>query len=207
MLEEAILAEKTKKCLMSFKTDSLPGGTYLGGGTAVALQIGHRRSVDVDFFTPSEFNETQWESKLVSEFGLQVTQKDWQTLIGEIDKVKFSLMGYKYKLIEEPLDLYKIKVAALADLAAMKLEAVLTRGVKRDFIDIFFLGKRFGLVKMFEFYRQKYGDDVYENKYLLIRKALMYFEEADTDEMPDMLVEVSWDTVKRDVGGWVKGLR
>ena len=76
----------------------------------------------------------------------------------------------------------------------MKLDAVMTRDTRRDFIDSYFLTKRFGAEHMFEFYDQKYGH--LEDREIILRKALVYFTEADEDEMPKMLLPIEWKEVK-----------
>ena len=132
----------------------------------------------------------RWETKL--NFNMQ--GRDWQTLIGEIAGVKTSLFFYKYPLIGDLTPYEGLQIASLKDLAAMKLDTVVSRGTKRDFIDLYFLTKEFGPKLMFDFYDQKYGN--LEERELLIRKALVYFVEADQDEMPNMLIPIDWKVVK-----------
>src|SRR4030042_6804236 len=96
---EQILLPKTKSLLLKLKPDNLPDNSYLGGGTAIALQISHRRSADLDFFTPSEFVEIQWEEKLKKELGFKLLKRDWQTLIATVGEVKISIFSYPYKAI------------------------------------------------------------------------------------------------------------
>ena len=86
-------------------------------------------------------------------------------------------------------------VAGLPDLAAMKLDTVISRGAKRDLIDIYFLAQKFPLSKLFNFYDKKYGD--FQDKELMIKKALVYFKDADKDEDPDMLTNMAWDEIKK----------
>ncbi len=87
-----------------------------------------------------------------------------------------------------------IEIAGLKDLTAMKLDAIVSRGTKRDFIDLYFLTKKFGRDEIFEYYGQKYAH--LEDRELMIRKALVYFTEADEDEMPRMLVPIDWKEIK-----------
>lgn len=188
------ITPETLKFIKRINTENLPLGSYLGEGTAIALQIGHRKSIDLDFFSPSEFNENQWLQKFESELNFKLIQKDWQTLVGDIGSIKFSLFYYKYGLIGDKDSFYGIKLASLPDLAAMKLDTVISRGAKRDLIDIYFLSLKYGFAKMFEFYDQKYGN--FEERELMIKKALTYFEEADKDENPDMLVPFKWEALK-----------
>lgn len=192
---EEILHPQTKKLLKSFTSSHFPENSYLGGGTAVALHLGHRKSADLDFFTSEEFVETQWEQKMADELGLKLIKKDWQTLIGTIGDVKISLMGYKYKLIGKLKSLYNVKIASVEDLAAMKLDTIIARGTKRDFVDIYFLVNKFGLSGLFDLYDKKYGN--WDEREIMVKKALVYFEEADKDEMPDMLASIEWEEIKK----------
>ncbi len=167
---------------------------YLAGGTALALQIGHRISVDLDFFTLNEFDE----KKLSSEFSnLNYFKEDgtsWRTVWGKIGETKFSLFYYKYKLHEKTSEFEGIELASLKDIAAMKIHAIESRGTKRDFVDLYFLSKIFKLDEMLKFYDQKYLD--LDNKMYHIIRSLDYFEDAEMDPMPNMLVETSWHAVK-----------
>ena len=200
-MHDEVLEKATRDFLLSIKDSNLPEGTYLAGRTAVALQIGHRRSADLDFFTPEGFMESQWEQKLADELGLHLVKKDWQTIIGHAKGVKFSLFGYKYPLIESTNDFGNIKVASLKDLAAMKLDTIVSRGTKRDFIDLYFLGKELSIQDMIESYQKKYGN--WEDRQMMIKKSLIYFEDAEKDEMPEMLIEVNWEEVKK----WLLGIQ
>lgn len=192
---DVILSQSAAKLLKKLKKGSLPKESYLAGGTALALWFGHRKSVDLDFFAPAYFSEMQWEQKLKKELGLKVIYTDWQTIVGSVEDTKFSLFGYKYKLLNKLTFWKNIYIVGLSDLSAMKLDTVTRRGTKRDFIDLYFLSKKFSLKKMFEFYGRKYGN--LEDKKLILKKALLYFDEADEDEMPEMLVvDVKWREVK-----------
>lgn len=194
-MDKNVLSSQTNQFLKKLKANNFPKNTYLGGGTAVALHLGHRRSNDLDFFTPTEFVEKQWEQKLKIELDFKLAKRDWQTLIGDIKGVKFSLFGYKYKLIGEFSKIYAVNIASLPDLSAMKLDTVLTRGTKRDLIDIYFLAQKFGLIKLYEYYQKKYSN--FEEREIMIKKALVYFEEAEADEMPEMLIALNWEEVKK----------
>lgn len=193
-MKSEVLPETTRKLLEKLSTDDLPEGSYLGGGTAIALWIGHRQSQDLDWFSPKKFDEKMWQMKWEAKWGFTLRGRDWQTLIGEIDSVKTALYFYKYPLIDATASYQGLRVAGLKDLAAMKIDAVMSRGTKRDFIDLYFLAKQFGANQLLEFYDRKYGS--LEDREIMIRKALVYFAEADEDEMPRMLVPVKWQVVK-----------
>lgn len=168
---------------------------YLAGGTSLALQIGHRVSVDLDFFTQEEFNETLLSEELIKipDFTQNGTAK-W-TVWGTIAKTKFSMFYYKYPLLESTISFEGIQLAGLSDIAAMKIHAIEDRGTKRDFIDVYFLSKKFSLEEMLEFYQKKYG--VLEDHLYAILRSLDYFEDAEQETiMPTMLTEVNWEEVK-----------
>lgn len=194
-MHEEILLPQTKKLLAKITPQNFPAGFFLAGGTAVALHLGHRCSVDLDFFTPTEFTEIQWEEKLKKDLGFKLLKRDWQTLIGYIDRVKISLFTYGYKQLAPPEIYHQVPVASLPDLAAIKLDTIISRGTKRDLIDIYFLAQKFALKNLFTFYQKKYGN--LEEKEIMIKKALVFFDDADKDEMPKMLVPADWKGIKK----------
>src|SRR3989338_7648641 len=168
---------------------------YLAGGTALALQIGHRISVDLDFFTKRQFNEKVLAAKLgeLPEF-IQAGTAQW-TVWGKISKTKFSMFYYKYPLLEKTVLFEGIQLASLADIAAMKIHAIEDRGTKRDFVDSYFLAKKYTFEEMLGFYQKKYG--VLEDHLYTILRSLDYFEDAEQEsDMPKMLTEVNWEKVK-----------
>lgn len=168
---------------------------YLAGGTALALQIGHRISVDLDFFTPEKFDERVLASRLRNIDGFSLEQTAPLTILGKIGETKMSLFNYPYKLVEETISFEGINLASKKDIAAMKIHALESRGVKRDFVDLFFLAKELSLEEMIEFYDQKYN--CLEDHLYSILKSLSYFEDSERNELPSMLVSVSWDEIKK----------
>lgn len=167
---------------------------YLAGGTALALQLGHRISVDLDFFTREPFDEKLVSQKLNLIKGFTLGQTAPSTILGKIGKTRMSLFFYKYGLLENPKKFEGIKLAGKKDIAAMKINALESRGTKRDFIDLYFLSKEFTVESMMNFYDQKYKC-LEEHLYGIV-KSLNYFAEAENDPSPKMLSAVSWDEVK-----------
>jgi predicted nucleotidyltransferase component of viral defense system len=169
---------------------------YLAGGTALALQLGHRVSVDLDFFTQKEFKEAETAAKLASflEFVPEGTAKG--TIWGKVGPTRFSLFYYKYPLLESTILFKEIHLASLADIAAMKIHAIEDRGTRRDFIDVYFLSQKYTLEEMLGFYQKKYF--VLEDHLYSILRALDYFEDAEREsQMPRMIVETNWEEIKR----------
>jgi len=168
---------------------------YLAGGTALALQIGHRISVDLDFFTVHEFNETGTSAKLetLPDYVQEGTAK-W-TVWGKISQTKFSMFFYKYPLLEATVPFEGLQLAGLSDIAAMKIHAIESRGTRRDFVDVYFLSKEYTLEEMLGFYQKKYA--VLEDHLYSILRSLDYFEDAEQEkQMPQMLTELDWQEVK-----------
>lgn len=186
------------------KSDILKSA-YMAGGSALALQLGHRRSVDFDFFTQEKFDTGEFISKLSKLGEFVVDQISPQTLLGTFKGTKFSLFYLSYPLISETVDFEGVKLASVQDISAMKLAAITGRGVKKDYVDLYFLTKeKFKFEQMFAFYDQKYG--VFEANELMILKSLQYFDDAEESEMPMMIKDVSWQEVKNSLGQQVSKL-
>lgn len=168
---------------------------YLAGGTALALQLGHRISVDLDFFTAEDFNEAEVVGRLslVKSFHKEGTAKG--TIWGKISRTRLSLFRYQYPLLRAATLFEGIALASLADIAAMKIHAIVDRGTRRDFVDVYFLSKKYSLDRMLGFYQEKYS--ALESNLYSILRALDYFEDAEKEsQMPNMISKVDWEEVK-----------
>ena len=167
----------------------------LVGGTALALQIGHRISIDIDLFGTCEIDEILFLDKLNATGTTQILKKSKNILICSVQGVKVDFVNYQYPLLDKPIELNNIRMAGLKDIAAMKLNAIAGRGSKKDFIDVFYLLPYFNLNEMLELYLQKYSD----GSEFLVRKSLTYFDDADLEEMPYMFENISWDFIKEKI--------
>lgn len=172
-------------------------GFYLAGGTALALQIGHRKSVDFDFFTSHEIDMQEIKGKLVKVGNFKLYSESEGTLHGNLKDIEISFFQLPWGKIEEPIAFGEVRIASRKDIAAMKLSAISSRGSKKDFIDLFFLLKEFSLAEMLGFYRQKYGENL-DNIYCVM-KGLIYFKDADQQEMPIMCKRINWRTIKKTI--------
>lgn len=169
--------------------------SYLAGGTALALLLGHRLSEDLDFFTLEEFDEKTLSQNLKKLPEFKEDGTAWRTVWGKIGDTKFSLFYYQYPLIKKTITFEGIQILQKEDIAAMKIHALEDRGTKRDFVDLYFLAKEFSLEQMLKFYDQKYGV-LKEHLYIILR-SMDYFAEAEIDKMPEMLIPVSWEEVRK----------
>lgn len=178
---------------------------YLGGGTAVALHLGHRRSLDLDWFTAEPMGDPLSLAQELRAGGVDfhTDALDRGTLHGRIGRVPVSFFEYRYPLLQAPVrwEQSGSAVASLDDLACMKLSAVAQRGSKKDFLDIYALGLRHTpLDHMLELYWRKFSiEDVSSVLY-----GLVYFDDADRERTPWMLWEVDWRTVKTTLRRWAK---
>jgi len=192
------LSSSTKNALKKLDSSSFFDKTaaYLAGGTALALRLGHRLSIDLDFFTLKEFNEDSISNLLKNTGHFTLNRADWQTLIGSFETVKFSLFFYQYPLLKtSEIFFTKTPIASLEDIAAMKVGAISRRGRKRDFIDLYFLTKIFPLKKAIDFYDKKYQDLASQRTHIL--KSLIYFTDAESEPTPRMIQPVNWSEVKK----------
>ncbi len=168
--------------------------SYMAGGSALALQFGHRVSLDFDFFSEGEFVSSQINSSLNAIGKYSVSNETPKTMVGVFNDVKFSLFHYPYPLITQPKRFLGIKLASIEDIAAMKLVAITDRATKKDYIDLFVLAKKYSIERMFDFYEKKYHL-LQPNLFTLI-KSLSFFTDADEADMPQMLKKINWKEVK-----------
>jgi len=197
MLRTDTLEKSTLDLLKKLQKISLLSELRLVGGTALALQLGHRRSVDLDFFGPIDADGLQIADEMYSA-GLDdiVKIRDTRTIkIYFVNKIKVDIVSYHYKWLAPPIEADNVKLADIKDIAAMKLAAITNRGTKKDFIDIFFLLQQFTVKQMIKMYEQKYTDGSIFN----VLRSLTYFEDAEKDIMPEMYIPVDWTQVKQTV--------
>lgn len=169
---------------------------YLAGGTGLALHLGHRRSRDLDFFRPKEFAPQDLLSVLRETGELDVLLEATGTLTVALLGVPTSFFRYDYPLLRPPHQSpWGLPVADPEDIAAMKLAALAGRGSRKDFVDLYFCaGLVAPLERTFERFREKYRG-VSADPYHLLR-SLTFFDDAEAEPMPDLLVQVTWEEIK-----------
>lgn len=191
------LGELTRRALEKLDSSLFfkESGAYLAGGSGLTLHLGHRHSYDLDFFTRKKFEEDSI-IQLIDQCGqFKLERRHLRTILGIFEGVKFSLFYYKYPLLKPTIRiLTNINLASLEDIAAMKIAAISDRGTKRDFIDLYFLLAHFSLGKILKLYDQKYQNLAANRIHIL--KSLVYFADAENDEMPGMIKNVDWQDLK-----------
>lgn len=173
----------------------------LVGGTALALQIGHRKSVDIDLFMSDTVDVNDLIAAIrtvTNDVTLLSSSRTMRFL--RVNNVKVDVVAYPYKWIDEPIIEDGIMLASIKDIAAMKISAITNRGTKKDFIDLYFLLQHFSFQKVIELYKTKYPDAIM----FTTLKSLVYFEDAEPEPMPYMLENVSWEQVKTTISKLVQ---
>jgi len=193
-----VLSGPAKSALALLGKSNLLQDAYLAGGTALALQFGHRYSEDFDFFTRKNFEEQMIAQKMTQTFpDFRLEQVSWGTVLGYIKDVRFSFFFYKYPLLADLKKFSGINVADPKDITPMKITAIADRGRKRDFVDLYFIlaaKKLFSLKKALKLYDKKFK--VLRQNKVHILKSLSYFNDAEKDEMPEMIISTNWAKVK-----------
>ncbi|MCI0565783.1 nucleotidyl transferase AbiEii/AbiGii toxin family protein [bacterium] len=171
---------------------------YLAGGTALAIQLGHRISVDFDFFTPTHFSTSLIKEELSHIGTLLISSEDPEgTLNGSLDGVSISFFIYPYENKYPLIQFHGVFLADERDIAAMKIDAISTRGSRKDFTDLYFLLRKYRLGEIINFFETRYSRVKYNKLHIL--KSLMYFEDADNDPPPILIQNVSWNEIKRTI--------
>lgn len=192
MLQTQTIQPELLELLKKIMSSSIFNGFNLVGGTSLALQIGHRFSVDIDMFGIAEIDEFEFVDEL-SNFGkVIVIKKSKNVLILSVNGIKVDFVNYKYPLIEEITIVENIRLASDKDIAAMKLNAIAGRGSRKDFIDLHFLLQKYSLKEMIYFYNNKYAD----GSEFMVLKGLTYFEDAESEEIPILFQKLDWNEIK-----------
>ena len=182
-------------------------GAYLAGGSALALQLGHRRSVDLDWFTKQTVHPEELAADVRS-LGqpVEVNQNAEGTFLGKVGSVQYSVFRYRYDLVDGPVEFGGCALASLRDIGAMKMTAIVQRSTKRDYVDLhaILVGAQVPLRDVVATMERKYPGLAPATAL----RALTYFKDVERQAMPDMIAKTSWDDVKRGLSRvFERGLR
>jgi len=191
-----ILDGPQKSALAQLERALLATDFYLAGGTALALHLGHRRSVDLDFFSQEAFQNENLLALLRRIGDIRVEQSEPGTFRGELAGVQISFIRYDYPLLDAPITPdFGPRVAGIRDIACMKLSAIMSRGTRRDFVDLYAVCRQgHGLGGVWRWFKEKYAGISYDPYHLA--KSLVYFVEAEKEPMLVMLQPVDWDDLR-----------
>lgn len=195
MLHLGTIEPKTLELLRRLQSLSIFEHSRLVGGTALALQLGHRKSIDLDMFGSIEATSEEIQDACRNAGELEISKTSKNINIYWVDGIKVDCVNYPYEWLEECKVLDGLRLASVNDIAAMKISAIINRGTKKDFIDLHFLLKEMSLNQILDLYDKKYPDG---SRFIAI-KSLTYFEDAESDPMPYMFNDVTWDDVKGSI--------
>jgi predicted nucleotidyltransferase component of viral defense system len=201
MLHTEAISTLTLELLKQLMTEEKLSNFKLAGGTALALQIGHRLSIDLDLFTNDAFNENELRDLLQINYQMQTDNIATNTLSGAIRDIKTDFMAHQYPALNETVLIDGIRMWSVQDIVAMKLNAICNRGSKKYFCDIVSLLEYYSIEQMISLHTKKYKHE----QSMMVLKSLVYFEDAELEPDPVWIVKkIDWSTVKSIIGSNVK---
>ncbi|MCX8035622.1 MAG: nucleotidyl transferase AbiEii/AbiGii toxin family protein [Candidatus Sumerlaeia bacterium] len=203
---EQVLGEPTQSLLAGLSGLSEMRSFYLGGGTALALHWGHRRSEDLDWFSSTEFDPSSLARRLGELGPIRATKVTAASWTGMVAGVEVGFYHYPY-LVLAPFESFRgLLVGSPQDILCMKLAAIASRAAKRDYVDIFFgLKTGVSLRTLLDWMAKKYSNADY-SEYHLVR-SLVYFDEVEEQPMPEMLQSADWMHIRSFLQDEVRKLR
>lgn len=197
MLQKETIKDNTLELLKKLQREEILSTTRLVGGTALALQIGHRISVDLDLFSKEPLDINAIEQILTHKFNFSAHFISKGSVRGEIDGIKIDILHHPYEWIDEPVCEEDIIMASLQDITAMKLNTIIHNGTRpKDFLDVAYLSQYFSYDDMRSLLVQKYP----EYDPILLDRCINYFDDIETDFVADIrLVDgrVNFNKVKQ----------
>lgn len=170
---------------------------YLAGGTGLALQVGHRESVDLDFFLPQiKFEEMVLERILLETHEWQTAYTSKGTIYGKFLEAKMSFIAYPFFIpSRERIAFGTLRLLLPHDIAAMKIIAISQRGRKRDFVDLFwYCQNREPLFDIIQRATSQFSGQEKNINHIL--RSLTYFNDAEDDPMPKNFFKANWKLIK-----------
>ncbi len=196
MLQFQTVESNTLELLRSLMQKEYLNSFVLVGGTALALQLGNRKSIDLDLFSNTDFSSNELLISLLDDYQIVVNNQLSQTLISTINEVEVDFIKFHYPFIRPIVIIENIRMASLEDIAAMKLDAITGRGSKKDFYDLFFLLKQYSIDELFSFYTEKYPHQTTFH----VARSLTYFEDAEMQPNPVVFDKtITWEVVKQKI--------
>lgn len=205
-MSQKVISAKTERNLEILRKAGILKDFYLAGGTGLAIQLEHRVSLDLDFFTKKKIDVSFLIQKIkkIGKFSLKKEAPD--TLIGKFNGTRISFLRYDYPCLFAFKRIKKIEIADIRDIGCMKISAISSRGTKKDFVDLFFICRKIIILeKLLILFKKKYKRVDYNMAHIL--KSLVYFEDAQRDMVPKIIIPVSWEKIKDFFKTEIKNLK
>lgn len=171
---------------------------YLAGGTALALQLGHRSSADLDFFSTTddldEISRQEIISSLKQQFAVTVDEGGLASLYLNVAGVDVGFFNYSYPLLATPITIGGVQLAGLVDIGLMKMDAIATRAARKDFYDLYFIAQELSLDEIFRHGQKKFS--VVRDFNIMVLMAMVDFRKADLESPIQTNPNISWEQIK-----------
>jgi hypothetical protein len=187
-----------RNLLRSVGQQSFARRFYLAGGTALALRLGHRRSVDLDFFSEADELEQATRGEILRALAPvhpQTIEDTTGNLLLQALDLHIGFFSYSYALLEPPDQVENVAVASVMDIGLMKLDALISRGSRKDFYDLYFIAQQVPLADLLERGPIKYPHA--RDFELMAIESMVLFENADQDLQPALFIDLPWERVRQ----------
>jgi predicted nucleotidyltransferase component of viral defense system len=171
---------------------------YMAGGTALALRKGHRKSIDLDFF--SETDEVHYNTRVeimraFSALECQIIENTDGNLLMQARNTLIGFFSYGYRLMDSFLLVENVRMASMIDIGLMKLDALIGRGSRKDFYDLYVLSHDISFKDLLDAGKAKYPET--RDFSMMALESMVLFDNADRDFQPELLIDLSWDQVRQ----------
>jgi hypothetical protein len=187
--------------LDGFSKSKIASEFYLAGGTALALQLGHRISADLDFFSPTQSDISAWMEPLrraLAEYAPVLADTSWGNLVFLAGNVRVGFYGYGYELVRPLVKVNESSLASVEDIGLMKMDALLARASRKDFHDLYAICQRIPLRELFDLAPRKYPS--VRDFEAQVTRQMVYFDRAEQESPTPLIEVVEWEAVK----GWFR---
>jgi hypothetical protein len=191
------ITPEMRSVLAGFAKNELSREFYLAGGTALALQLGHRLSVDLDFFSATQADVPALMEPLrhaLREFSPILSDSSWGNLVFLANNVRVGFYGYGYEMLKPLLQAESIALASVEDIALMKMDALLARASRKDFHDLYAICQRIDLHVLLDLAPRKYPS--VRDFEAQVTRHMIAFERAEAESPLPLIEQVEWETVK-----------
>jgi hypothetical protein len=191
-----VISSEMRHVLVAIGQQPFASHFYLAGGTALSLQIGHRRSVDFDFFAEVDEVKDQRADEItrsLDSFSIQVIERTLGNFVLLVDNIRIGFFSYGYPLINPAAQLENVALASISDIGLMKCDALVTRGSRKDFYDLFHIAGSIPLADLLQLGSKKYPQ--FRDFPLMVLESMTLFD-ADRDFQPLLFKSIPWEEVK-----------
>lgn len=193
-----VITPKMQRLFLHIGEQPFSSRFYLAGGTALSLQIGHRRSVDFDFFSATDEVDENSRKEIiagVSSLPTQVIESVGGNLLMLVDGIRVGFFGYGYPLIDTPIHFENALLASKSDIGLMKCDALISRGSRKVFYDLFYLSRYIQFNDLLSLGEKKYP--LFRDFPLMVLESMTIFDNANRDVQPDIFDNIPWEEVKQ----------